>query len=91
MSKLIGNGFTLRSAVLALALTLLATTLGLLFPSKALALWAEKTTYTYYSDATYSTQVGRCVENGCTGAITCSGQQTEFETTSTVPIRCSGL
>jgi hypothetical protein len=66
----------------------LALSAASLFPGKLWALWAEKTTYTYYSDATFSTVVGRCVENGCTGTITCSGQQTEFETTSTVPISC---
>ena len=92
MSKLVRSSFSPRSLSLVFALALLATSLALIvFPTNAWALWAEKTTYTYYSDATYSVQVGRCVENGCTGAISCTGQQTEFETTSTVPLHCSGF
>lgn len=92
MSKLIRSSFSPRSLSLVLTLALLATTLALvIFPIEAWALWAEKTTYKYYSDATYTVKVGQCVENGCTGAITCSGQQTEFETTSTVPISCPGF
>ena len=42
----------------------------------------------YYSDATYTTLVGRCVENGCTGAYSCSGQQTEFVVNYTRGIVC---
>ncbi len=42
----------------------------------------------YYSDATYSTLVGKCVENGCTGAYSCWGQQTEFVVNYTRGIVC---
>lgn len=90
--KGIRSSFSPRSLALVFALALLATTLGLfILPGEAWALWAERTTYRYYSDATHTVKVGQCVENGCTGVTTCSGQQTEFETTSTVPISCPGF
>ena len=82
---------TPRLLTTVLCLTLLAAAVTVFFPGTALALWAERTTYNYYSDATHTVRVGRCVENGCTGVTTCSGQITEFETSTTVPIACSGL
>jgi hypothetical protein len=33
----------------------------------------------YYSDASHTTQVGRCVDSDCTGS-SCTGEQTEFYT-----------
>lgn len=92
MSNLIGNATPSRSLRLVFALALLAASLGMtFFPGKACALWAEKTTERYYSDGTYTTEVGRCVDNGCTGSYTCTGIQTQWVKTTTQIISCSGV
>lgn len=81
-----------RSLRLVFALALLAASLGLtFFPHKAYALWADKTTERYFSDGTYTTEVGRCVDNGCTGTYTCTGTQTQWVTTTTQIISCRGV
>jgi hypothetical protein len=91
MSKLIGNGVTHRSLRLVFSLALLGVTLGLtFFPGKACALWAEKTTETYYFDAAKTQYAGRCVDNGCTGSYICSGQETEYVRVTVQIISCPG-
>jgi hypothetical protein len=40
-------------------------------------------TETFYSDDTYSTIVGRCVDNSCRGTYICSGTMTEFSKVTT--------
>jgi hypothetical protein len=59
-------------------------------PSKGSApvCYGVKTTERYYSDATYTVQVGMCVENECLATYTCQGQQTEFVQTTTQGMLC---
>ena len=91
MSKLIGSRVTHRSLRLVFSLALLGASMGLtFFPGKVYALWAEKTTETYYFDAAKTQFAGRCVDNGCTGSYTCSGQQTQYVRVTTQIISCSG-
>jgi hypothetical protein len=60
---------------------LLAAAPALMTPSRACA-WGIIETETFYSDATYSHIVGRCVENSCTGTYSCSGTITDFSKTT---------
>jgi hypothetical protein len=57
--------------------------------STAFVCYGVETTDRYYSDATYSTLVGKCVENECKGTYVCTGTQTEFVQTSTRGILCN--
>jgi hypothetical protein len=56
---------------------------GPLGPAKAYAVpccgWRLVTTY--YSDASHTTIVGRCIDSDCTG-FSCTGEQTEFSSTT---------
>lgn len=58
---------------------LLAATPLFMTPSQAGA-YGVIETETFYSDASLSTRVGRCVENSCQGTYVCSGTITEFST-----------
>jgi hypothetical protein len=60
---------------------LLAAAPALITPSRACA-WGIIETETFYSDATYSQIVGRCVENSCTGTYSCSGTLTDYSKTT---------
>jgi hypothetical protein len=78
--------------VMALIMFTLSLTLGYLgkfSPTKARVCYAIEHTERYYSDATYSHLVGRCVENECRGTYVCSGQQTDFVRGSTRGITCT--
>lgn len=57
--------------------------------SEAYVCYGVITTEYYYSDATYTTQVGKCVENECKGTYVCSGTQTEFMQSSSRGVLCS--
>ena len=74
---------------LALALTMFLFLSMLLVPAQATVIWSYELTTRYYSDATHTTLVGKCVENGCTGQITCWGIETEFIVNSNRVIWCS--
>lgn len=80
MANLFRKGITLRGCALVLALALSATAL-LTAPEPAEA-WGIIETETFYSDATYSTIVGRCVENTCRGTYSCTGTITDFSKTT---------
>ena len=56
-------------------------------PVKAVCYGVE-TTERYYSDATYTVQVGKCIENECRGTYICTGQQTDFVQGSSRGILC---
>ena len=62
-------------------LGLLAAAPLLMTPSQACA-WGIIETETFYSDATLSHIVGRCVENYCTGSFSCTGTITDFSKTT---------
>jgi hypothetical protein len=64
-----------------LALLGLLAALPLTLPRPAFAHCIIETE-TFYSDATYTTQVGRCVTNDCNGTYTCTGQQTAYSKTT---------
>lgn len=57
--------------------------------SMAFLCYSVETTDRYYSDATHTTLVGKCVENECKFTYVCSGQQTEFVVTTTRGILCN--
>jgi len=78
---------TLRGLALLGLLTLCAAAPALFSPAPAVA-WGIIETETFYSDGTYSTIVGRCVENSCQGTYSCTGTITNY---SKVTIRsCAG-
>ena len=64
-----------------LALCGLLAAAPLFTPSRACA-WGIIETETFYSDATYSHIVGRCVENSCIGTYSCTGTITDFSKTT---------
>lgn len=72
----------LRTLALLGLLGLFAAFPTLITPKRALA-YGLIETETFYSDATYSTVVGRCVDNGCTGTYTCSGTMTNYSKVTT--------
>ena len=73
--------------VLAIAMFLFVPML--LAPAQAARrLWSLEETTRYYSDATYTTLVGKCVENGCTGQVTCWGVESDFTRQSNRVISC---
>lgn len=81
------KGTTLRGLALLALLAVFAVAPTLLFPSPAAA-WGIIETETFYSDATYTTIVGRCIENSCQGTYSCTGTITDY---SKVTIRsCAG-
>lgn len=78
---------TLRGLALLALLAVLAIFPTLLFPSPAAALGLIETE-TFYSDATYTTIVGRCIENSCQGTYSCTGTITDY---SKITVRsCAG-
>ena len=77
------KGTTLRGLSLLCLLTLFAAFPALLAPSPAAA-YGVIETEDFYSDATLTTHVGRCVENSCRGTYVCSGTITDY---STVTVR----
>jgi len=80
MAMLKRYGWTTNVAFLVMLLMLLATSLILLTPRKAYAACCgHRTTEKYYSDATYTTLVGTCIDDECAGTYTCTGTQTAFE------------
>jgi len=64
-----------------LALFGLLAAAPLFTPSQACA-WGIIETETFYSDASLTTRVGRCIENSCTGTFSCTGTITDFSTTT---------
>jgi len=90
MKKTLGRYATPR-AVLVIALVLLALVVyqEKLACSTAFVCYGVETTERYYSDATYTTVVGKCVENECKGTYVCSGIQTEFVQTNTRGMLCN--
>ncbi len=86
MSKTIRKFSSLRAVVLALAL--LAASLAVFAPRRAKAYYGYEYFIFYYSDATYSQNVGMCQGDSCTGAEYCDGVRTEFYRTSTTTIQC---
>lgn len=91
MSKNIRRHVTAKRAALLLMLLMLAVGLyqEKFSRSEAYVCYGVETTERYYSDATLSTLVGKCVENECKGTYVCTGTQTEFVTTSTRGMLCS--
>jgi hypothetical protein len=78
-------GWTTNAAFLVMLLLVLATFMVLLVPAQAYAACCgHKITERYYSDASYTTLVGTCVDNECAGTYTCTGQQTAYETATQV-------
>jgi len=77
------KGTTLRSLALVCLLALFAVSPALLFPPAAAA-YGVIETEDFYSDASLTTHVGRCVENSCRGTYVCSGTITDY---STVTVR----
>lgn len=71
-----------RSLLGASALLLAASSLALLAPAEASAArrYGIIETETFYSDASLTTRVGRCVENSCTGQFYCTGTITDYST-----------
>ena len=53
----------------------------LVSPKPALA-YGLIETETFYSDATYTTIVGRCIDNSCRGTYTCTGTITNYSKTT---------
>lgn len=49
----------------------------LISPEPALA-YGLIETETFYSDGTYTTIVGRCIDNSCRGTYTCTGTMTSY-------------
>ena len=72
----------LRSLGLLALLGLFAAFPSLISPKPARALGLIETE-TFYSDATYSHVVGRCVDNSCTGQSSCTGQITDYSKVTT--------
>jgi len=92
METLKRNGWTTNAAFLVMVLMLLATSLVLLTPAKAeAACCGHRITERYYSDATKTTQVGQCVEDECAGTYTCTGQETEYITATSVCCEICGV
>jgi hypothetical protein len=60
---------------------LLAAAPALMAPSRACA-WGYIETETFYSDATYSHIVGRCIDNACQGTYSCTGIITDYSKTT---------
>lgn len=60
---------------------LLAAVPALMAPSRACA-WGLIETETFYSDASLTTRVGRCIENSCLGTYSCTGTITNYSTTT---------
>jgi membrane-associated PAP2 superfamily phosphatase len=73
MKTLERYGWTKKAAFLVMLLMLLSTSIVLLTPAKAYACCGWRIVERYYSDASYTTQVGTCIEDECAGTYTCSG------------------
>lgn len=89
MSKIIRKFSILRAVALALAL--LAASLAVFAPGRAKACptpYGYEWWIFYYSDDTYSQNVGMCQGDSCTGWEYCDGVRTEFYRTSTITIQC---
>jgi hypothetical protein len=71
----------LRTLALLGLLGLFAAFPTLITPKRALA-YGIIETETFYSDATYTTIVGRCVDNDCTGTHYCTGTITNYSKTT---------
>lgn len=78
-------GWTTKAALLVMLLTLLATSMVLFVPREAYAFCCgHRITERYYSDASFTTQVGQCIEDECAGTYTCTGEQTQFLTATSI-------
>jgi len=78
--QILKSNWTRRIALLIMLVIALTTSIILLVPAKADAICCgRRITEHYYSDATYTTQVGTCIDNECTGTYTCTGTQTIYE------------
>jgi len=75
------KGTTFRSLALLCLLACLAAFPALFSPAPAAA-YGIIETEDFYSDATLTTHVGRCVENSCRGTYVCSGTITNYSTTT---------
>lgn len=67
----------LRGVALFGLLALFAAFPALVSPAQVIA-YGVIETETFYSDATYSTIVGRCIENSCRGTYSCTGTITDY-------------
>ena len=83
---------TSRAALLIMLLIALVPSIMLLLPAQAEAVCCGYSFITnYYSDESKTVWVGRCTDNTCTGAYSCTGQQTEYESHSlSCCFTCSG-
>jgi hypothetical protein len=70
------HGATLRRALL--AVLLIAAAFVVTAPQSASAIAGGNTYCEYYSDGTYTTQVGWCGPD-CCGNFSCSGEQTKYK------------
>ena len=77
------KGTIFRGLALFCLLAFFAASPALLFPPAAAA-YGVIETETFYSDASLTTRVGRCVENSCRGTYSCTGTITDY---STVTVR----
>ena len=69
-----------RTALLAMLLIALIPSMVLLLPVQAEAVCCGYRFITdYYSDESRMARVGRCIDNTCTGTYSCTGQQTEYD------------
>jgi hypothetical protein len=78
--------WTTRTALLALLLITFATSMALFLPAKADAVLCcgRRVTINYYSDASKTVWVGRCIFDDCAGTETCTGQQTAYYSSSSI-------
>ena len=77
--------WTSRTALLVLLLIALTPSMVLLLPAQAEAVCCGfKFITNYYSDESKTVWVGRCTDNICTGAYSCTGEQTSYTSYSTV-------
>jgi hypothetical protein len=88
--RILKSYWTTRTALLIMLLIALTASIVILVPAKAYAACCGwRTTERYYSDATFTTQVGTCIDDECAGTYTCTGTQTAYETaTQTCCDRC---
>jgi hypothetical protein len=80
MANLFRKAISLRGCTFVLALALSVT--ALLTAPEPAKCWGIIETETFYSDATHSTVVGRCIDNSCRGTYSCTGTITDFSTTT---------
>jgi hypothetical protein len=75
------NYWTTRTALLLMLLIALTASFIILVPAKAYAACCGwRITERYFSDDTFTTQVGTCIDDECAHSYTCTGTQTAYET-----------